>query len=90
MLIRSQDGTELINFSNVVSVFAASKKVKVATTLEHCPVSIIGEYSTKEKALEVLDMIQEKYTHSLITINGEGTVTKSINVPRVFQMPKEN
>ena len=46
MLIRSQDKRMIVNFDNICTVSAFPE---------------IGRYSTKAKAMKVLDMIQEAY-----------------------------
>ena len=62
MLIRSQDKNILINFNNTMLIEAVGieKNIKIVCSdpnNDYC----IGCYSTKEKALKVLDMIQEAY-----------------------------
>lgn len=62
MLIRSQDKTAIVNVDNTFSI--AIRDIN-GTTVIHIGSSgncyIIAEYSTKAKALKVLDMIQEAY-----------------------------
>ena len=55
----------------------------------------IGLYSSEEKALKVLDMIQEKYL-SYMELNGGMMATANFyiqpnmwNMPKVFQMPAD-
>ena len=62
MLIRSQDKETLINFNNsiVVNIIDIEGVVKIICSYS-CEDYIIGHYSTKEKSLKVLDMIQEAY-----------------------------
>ena len=62
MLIRSQDKTILANVDNVFNI--AIRDINGATAIYVGSLSsccIIAEYSTKAKALKVLDMIQEAY-----------------------------
>lgn len=67
MLIKSQDKTILVNVDNVFNI---SVRDINGTTVIHIgsPSSccIIAEYSTKEKAMKVLDMIQEAYVNGHI------------------------
>lgn len=70
MLIRSQDKKILINFNQIQSLGIYTKKDKSCEIfVNNYP--IIAQYSTEEKAIKILDMIQEEY--------------KKCNI--VFQMP---
>lgn len=63
MLIRSQDKTIIVNIDNAFSI--AIQDINGATTIyvgSQGSCCIIAEYSTREKAMKVLDMIQESYT----------------------------
>ncbi len=62
MLIRSQDKTILVNVDNAFNI--AIRDINGATAIYVGSLSsccIIAEYSTKAKAMKVLDMIQEAY-----------------------------
>lgn len=58
MLIRSQDKSRLINFNNTreLRFWECAQGFNITDCV--CP---LGSYSTREKALGVLDMIQEAY-----------------------------
>lgn len=58
MLIRSQDKKILANLNNLQSIFIEKSKEKYIVSLS---VRKLGEYSTEEKAIKVLDMIQVTY-----------------------------
>lgn len=60
MLIRSQDKEALINFDNsiVINIMNIEGIVKIICSYS-CEDYIVGHYSTKAKAMKVLDMIQE-------------------------------
>lgn len=62
MLIRSQDKETLINFNNsiVINIMDIEGVVKIICSYS-CEDYIIGHYSSKAKAMRVLDMIQEAY-----------------------------
>lgn len=67
MLIRSQDKAALVKFENIVINLELPDSLKVICwslqdTQRNGGYFILGEYSTKAKALKVLDMIQEAYT----------------------------
>lgn len=64
MLIRSQDKSRLINLDNTreLRFWECAQGFDITDCV--CP---IGHYSTKEKAMKVLDMIQEAYVEYKIT-----------------------
>lgn len=64
MLIRSQDKTIIVNIDNAFSI--AIRDINGAASIyvgsqDGC--CIIAEYSTKAKAMKVLDMIQKAYAN---------------------------
>lgn len=66
MLIRSQDKTALVKFENIVVDLKLPDLLNVICwSLQDTQRSggyfILGKYSTKEKTMKVLDMIQEAY-----------------------------
>nr|DAR55942.1 MAG TPA: hypothetical protein [Caudoviricetes sp.] len=62
MLIRSQDSEILINLNTLAGIEITKGPVKTTITSYTTGCTyLLGEYSTKEKALKVLDMIQETY-----------------------------
>ena len=63
MLIRSQNKAAIVNCDNVFNI-ATIRNINGATTIyvgSQGSCCIIAEYSTKAKAMKVLDMIQEAY-----------------------------
>lgn len=68
MLIRSQDKEALINVDSfeAISLKIDDKKIFLKAYAVGCN-AILGEYSTRAKALKVLDMIQEAYGDSEYT-----------------------
>ena len=91
MLIRSQDKTALVKFENIVINLKLPESLRVICwSLQDAQRSggyfILGEYSTKAKAMKVLDMIQEAYADfeaSKITSTGLATAayTGSYDTP---------
>ena len=68
MLIRSQDKRMIVNFDNICTVSAFPEKDSEDIYVEDGAGSLmVGRYSTKEKAMKVLDMIQEAYEEYKIT-----------------------
>ena len=87
MLIRSQDKTAIINFENTNGIFTEVKKLRDKGIKEHYETDImyhsgtaggrIGTYSSEEKAIKVLDMIEQEYKIELYK-------------NKVFQMPQDS
>ncbi len=68
MLIRSQDKTVIVNINNVFSI--AIRDINGAAAMyigSQGSCCNMAEYSTKAKAMKVLDMIQEAYGDSEYT-----------------------
>ena len=62
MLIRSQDKRMIVNFDNICTVSASPEKHSEDIYVEDGTGSLmVGRYSTKAKAIKVLDMMQEAY-----------------------------
>lgn len=62
MLIRSQNRELLINFNNAPAIGIMEVEGDVKITCSDTDETLdIGSYSTKAKAMKVLDMIQEAY-----------------------------
>ena len=59
MLIRSQNKEVLVAFEYLPNIEVSGGVISARRDMEwHC---LLGEYSTKAKAMKVLDMIQEAY-----------------------------
>ena len=68
MLIRSQNRELLINFNNAPAIGIMEVKGDAKITCSDTNETLdIGSYSTKAKAMKVLDMIQEDYEEYKIT-----------------------
>lgn len=67
MLIRSQNKRMIVNFDNICTVSASPEKHSEDIYVEDGTGSLmVGRYSTKAKAIKVLDMIQEAYVNGHI------------------------
>lgn len=67
MLIRSQDKEILINFNNSPAIKIMGTKGDVTIICSDTyETFVIGNYSTREKAMQVLDMIQGAYVNGHI------------------------
>ena len=63
MLIISQNKAVLLNFSNWAAIYTVKDEDDfIISSLEGENKCTLGRYSTREKALKVLDMIQEAYS----------------------------
>lgn len=96
MLIRSQDKEIIINFDNIRQVRLGGLSGDSIITFADELTITLGMYSTTEKAIKVLDMIQEEYGKH---IYGQGGQMATANYyvtpfafipPKVFQMPKDD
>ena len=69
MLIKSQNKTAVVNVDNVFNIairdINGAAAIYVGSLSSCC---IIAEYSTKAKAMRVLDMIQEVYEESQLPV----------------------
>jgi hypothetical protein len=62
MLIRSQNKAVLLNFSNWAAIYTVKDGDDfIISSLENENRYSLGKYSSEEKAMKVLDMIQEAY-----------------------------
>ena len=65
MLIRSQNKEVLVAFENLLNIEVSGGVI--STRVDNGWSCLLGEYSTKAKAMKVLDMIQEAYGDSEYT-----------------------
>lgn len=91
--IRSQNKMSL-NKVNDIEIFENETKgiEKFRIRNENC-FDELGVYSSKEKAIKVLDMIQEEICNNYepVQINERtGTYRLKIGVDKVFKMPQDN
>ena len=98
MLIRSQDKTALVKFENIVVNLKLPDSLNVicwslqdAQSEEYF---ILGKYSTKAKAMKVLDMIQEAYSEYQIMLNFSVSYLHEFKEKTdgfaIFQMPEDS
>ena len=87
MLIRSQDKRMIANFDNICTVSAFPEKDSEDIYVEDGTGSLmVGRYSTKAKAMKVLDMIQEAYCKFMSVKNDDAWSGKE----SVFYMPEDS
>jgi hypothetical protein len=87
MLIRSQNKEILVNFnvSAGIEIAEGTTKTVVTSYITGCSY-LLGEYSTKAKAMKVLDMIQEAYCKFMSVKNDDAWDGKE----SVFYMPENS
>lgn len=87
MLIRSQDKRMIVNFDNICTVSAFPEKDSEDIYVEDGTGSLmVGKYSTKAKAIKVLDMIQETYER----YEYEKAFKTGLTLFETFQMPDDS
>lgn len=87
MIIRSQDkGFITTNLNLRIYQEDWSKKFEISNDTG----AELGFYSTEEKAIKVLDMIQRKYTEYATITDALGDVRAMGILPKCFQMPQDD
>ena len=85
MLIRSQNKEVLVAFESSPDIEVSGGVISARRDIGWC--CLLGEYSTKEKAMKVLDMIQEAYADTKLNEILLPDVCKAVNKS---QQEKEN
>ncbi len=86
--IRSQDKTKLVKVDNISYMDMAEDMDSEKHSLWNDCKGILGTYKTKERALEVLDEIQDELiSTSTVPIFNNEKIT--CGCARVYEMPKE-
>lgn len=86
MIIVNQAKDEIINFKNMNNIYISrTGEVRACANMEDC-VYVLGKYESEERAKEVLQEIVSKYKTTLYNSKTNETV---VNVPKVYEMPKE-
>lgn len=95
MLIRSQNKEVLVNFdvSAGIEIAEGTTKTVITSYITGCSY-LLGEYSTKAKAMKVLDMIQEAYSEYQIMLNFSVSYLHEFKEKTdgfaIFQMPADS
>lgn len=89
MIIRSQDKESIINFSHIDTICIVEEEIQYFNGVMDSK-GILGTYSTEEKAIKVLDMIQEAYLKTTRTAISSNLEVNSLPVAVVFQMPQDS
>lgn len=98
MIIVSQDKMEIFNFEEIFRLYVDNWSneefatepncfcIKAEKSSDNMICAFLGEYKTEERAKEVLQEIISKYKTTLYNSKTNETV---VNVPKVYEMPKE-
>lgn len=84
MLIRSQNKEVLVAFEFLPDIEVSGGVISARRDMGWC--CLLGEYSTKAKAIKVLDMIQEAYCKFMSVKNDDAWNGKE----SVFYMPVDS
>lgn len=92
MLIRSQNKEVLVAFESLPDIEVSGGVISVRRDMSwRC---LLGEYSTKAKAMKVLDMIQEAYSEYQIMLNFSVSYLHEFKEKTdgfaIFQMPDDS
>lgn len=85
MLIRSQDKRILINMNNASSIEVGDNELRIFAD-DGETIYDLGSYSTKAKAMKVLDMIQDAYCKFMSVKNDDAWGGKE----SAFYMPEDS
>lgn len=88
MIIRSQDKRRITSDLNLYIYEWDSEKYGARYDIRTSTHNPIGTYSTEEKAIKVLDMIEEKY--KTVTTARSMSSFYAFNPPKVLQMPQDS
>lgn len=84
MLIRSQNKEVLIAFESLLDIEVSGGVISARRDMRWW--RLLGEYSTKEKAMKVLDMIQKRYEE----YETERIYKEGVFKIETFQMPADS
>ena len=94
MIIVNQDKTEIINFNKVENIYVSGRHISICFGLNNN--EVIGQYSTEERAKEILRKIIQCYTNTeqykCFSNNSDKnyeTLNYLIENSFIYEMPKE-
>ena len=92
MLIRSQNKEVLVALEFLPDIEVSGGVISARRDMSWC--CLLGEYSTKAKAMKVLDMIQEAYSEYQIMLNFSVSYLHEFKEKTdgfaIFQMPEDS
>ena len=87
--IRSQNKTKLLDVDNIrITHYAKETTYDIVTSPSTLEYTDLGSYSTEEKALKVLDMIQKTIIHNE-TVYAHQFSGSGVRDYDIFQMPAD-
>lgn len=89
MIIRSQNKKAIVNLNMIDTIEERDNQIRYFSGGGMETVGLLGQYSTEEKAIKVLDMIQNTYTQYGTLKDGFGSIHGAFNIPKCFQMPSD-
>ena len=93
MIIRSQDKKLLANFEQLSDMYVRNVCEKffiIADMSGDYTMAELGEYSTEEKAIKVLDMIQNAYVGGVQMVISSNDEISLHSMPIIFNMPQDS
>lgn len=87
MIIRSQDKKTLVVFENIGQLYIDNKyddKSRIFTDFTDGRTAELGKYSSEDKAIKVIDNIEQHGNYLRITSLGGGNIH---DIDETFQMP---
>lgn len=88
MLIRSQGKKILVNFNQCEQIAVYNFKPGIYTV--ETRTALLGKYTSEEKAVKVLDMIQKVYGGYTTLSSPISGISGIYNIPKMFQMPQDD
>ena len=89
MIIRSQDKKAITDDLKLYIRENDFTRDKVKWEIRNAEQDLLATYSTEEKAIKVLDMIQNKYFEHM-TVENNGAIVNVLERPKVFKMPQDS
>ena len=89
MIIRSQDKKSIVNINNVDTITINECRIQYYNGVSDSR-GFLGSYSAEEKAIKVLDMIQEVYTQYAALKKGLGVIQNAFVLPKCVEMPQDD
>ena len=96
MRVISQDGTMDFPYEiSTIFIYPSIENVIAIQSAGDSEISIIGRYSSKEKAIKAMEMLREKYLQYISLQGGESAFVQAVFqpnywvLPKVFQFPQD-
>ena len=97
MRVISQDGTMDFPYEiSTIFIYPSIENVIAIQSAGDSEFSIIGRYSSKEKAIKAMEMLREKYLQYISLQGGESAFVQAVFqpnywiLPKVFQFPQDD